>query len=275
MSERIAVVTGGNTGIGYEIARGLALNQMRVVLACRDLSKAQNAAATLRSEYEPPIDVLHLDLASFRSIRAFAEEYDERFGRLHLLINNAGVFSDRRAYTKDGFEQNMGVNYLGTYLLSRCLFPLLSASKGARMVTVSSRAGLYGRIDWRQPFCGPAGFRGYAASKLAQIWMTMDFAEEMNGQDIRINGVFPGRAATNIWRGDSFMMKLMRPLMLRFSQSPVACAQVALRVALAPDAEIKSGMTYNAKGPITGNKRLDDIMGRKRLLCLTKSFVDG
>ena len=141
------------------------------------------------------------------------------------------------------------------------------------MVTIGSRAGLYGRIDWQRPFCGRSGFRGYAASKLAQAWMTIHLAEELRGRNIRVNGVFPGRAATNIWRGNSPMMRLVRPLMLRFSQSPAACADVGLRVALTPDAEIQSGMIYDAKGPVTGNERLHDVAGRQRLQCLTRSVV--
>ena len=139
MERRLALVTGATSGLGLETAKGLAARGWDLVLACRDAGKA-NAVAHGISAASPSIklETPHLDLASLKSIDAFAAELSRRRERLDLLINNAGVFCDTRRLTAEGFEMTIGVNFLGTLALTRRLLPLLvgggAGGNGARIV---------------------------------------------------------------------------------------------------------------------------------------------
>ena len=147
---KLAVVTGATSGIGLETARGLARAGFDLALACRNAEKASVTRAAISAESPgAAVEALQLDLASLASIRSFAAGLSERHGSVDLLLNNAGVFCDARRLTVDGFEMTMGVNFLGTYLVTRLLLPLLlrAGERGeAHIVTVSSAAAAYGRL---------------------------------------------------------------------------------------------------------------------------------
>jgi retinol dehydrogenase 14 len=237
----LAVVTGANSGIGLETALGLARQGWSLVLACRDAGKA--AAARRSIEAAAPgvaVQTLHLDLASLAEIRSFAAELAARHPSIDLLVNNAGVFCDTRRRTEDGFEMTIGVNFLGTYLLTRRVLPLLlraaTERTPARIVNVASAAAAYGRLRTDDGVFtrGPHGFRGYAGSKLALVLFTVELAEELAGRGVTVNAVHPGDAATGIWRGESLLMKVVGPLMQRRLRSPADAARVVVRAATDP-----------------------------------------
>ena len=274
MSPKTAVVTGANSGIGFVTAKELAAQGFNVIMVCRNLEKARLSAELIKEETGADVQIMQADLASFASIRSFAKNYLERHHRLDLLINNAGLFSDTPQQTKDGFELSMGVNYLGTYLLTRLLLPVLIKTEKPRIVNIVSRAGYYGKINLDNPFHGPHGFRGYSASKLAQIWFTISLADELRDKGIQVYAVSPGRGATNIWNGKSLLMKIVRPIMLRSADSAAECAKTGLFVALAPESEIISGLTYEKNKPLPYNKRCLDDHSRQRLIQLTKNLTN-
>jgi NAD(P)-dependent dehydrogenase (short-subunit alcohol dehydrogenase family) len=144
---RVAIVTGANSGIGLDAARRLASAGARVVMACRDTAKGDAAAAAIRAEAPNALlDVVALDLASLDSVRAFAAGYEH--DRLDLLINNAGVMVPPYRKTVDGFELQLGTNHLGHFALSGLLLERLLATPAARVVTISSTAHKFGRIDF-------------------------------------------------------------------------------------------------------------------------------
>ncbi len=271
----MAVVTGATSGIGRETARCLAREGWDLVLACRDAGKADDVHAVIAAE-SPAISVEtpRLDLASLGSIRSFAAELSERRQHIDLLINNAGVFCDTRRLTDDGFEMTIGVNFLGAFLLTRLLLPLLlpagDAARGrqARIVNVASAAAAYGRLRhgdglFRQ---GPHGFRGYAASKLAIVLFTVDLAEELAGSGVTVNAVHPGDAATNIWRGDSLLMKVVAPIMKRWLRSPADGARPVLRVATAAELGGITGRFFGASGEMASSPKYGDAVLRKILI---------
>ena len=141
-SGRVAIVTGANTGIGLETARGLARAGASVVLACRDAEKAGAALANIRSSVErAELCTLPLDLADLDSVEEFVRRFESRFDRLDGLINNAGVMMPpARTLTRQGFELQFGVNHLGHFALTGRLLPRLLETRGARVVNVSSQA---------------------------------------------------------------------------------------------------------------------------------------
>ena len=198
---RTAVVTGGNGGIGLATARELAAHGARVVLACR--SEARGAAAGDRLVTEVPgalVEVLRLDLADLGSVRAFAETFP--YGRLDLLVNNAGVMALPYGTTADGFETQFGVNHLGHFALTGLLLPRLLATPGARVVTVSSPAHLMGNIDIRD-LNSERRYRrwtAYARSKSANLLFTHELARRLaaRGADVTAAAAHPGYADTGL-----------------------------------------------------------------------------
>lgn len=270
---KLAVVTGATDGIGLETARDLARAGCDLVLACRNAEKADATRAAI-SEESPGavVEALQLDLASFASIRSFAAGLSERHGSVDLLLNNAGVFCDARRLTADGFEMTMGVNFLGTYLLTRLLLPLLlkSAASGepARIVNVSSAAAAYGRIRRGDGIFtrGPHGFRGYAASKLALVLFTVDLAEELAGRGVTVNAVHPGDAATNIWRGRSLLMRVVGPVMRRHLPGAAEAAKAVLRAAMAEDLRDVTGRFIDGSGRMLESPKYTDAALRGELL---------
>lgn len=135
-----AIITGANTGIGYETALDLAKRGARVILACRDAQRADEAANKIRKKSGNGNVIVELvDLASFESIRQFCQRIDENEPRLDILINNAAVFGCPKWHTKDGFEMHFGVNHLGHFLLTNLLLDKIKASAPSRIVNVSAR----------------------------------------------------------------------------------------------------------------------------------------
>ncbi|MPZ82558.1 MAG: SDR family NAD(P)-dependent oxidoreductase [Actinophytocola sp.] len=154
---RTAVVTGANTGIGFETARILARTGASMVLACRDPEKGEAAARTIRAEMPAgSARFAPLDLADLDSVAAFAGAFEADDGRLDLLVNNAGVMVPPLGRTKQGFELQLGTNHLGHFALTGRLLPMLERTPGARVVVVASRAQSSGRIDFDDLNWAPA-----------------------------------------------------------------------------------------------------------------------
>lgn len=178
---RRLVVTGSNTGIGKEVARRIALAGAQVVMGVRSIEKGEAARADiLRQAPEADIEVRHVDLADLATVHAFAETLLADGRPLHVLVNNAGVVHAprRRQETKDGFELQLGSNFLGPFALTNLLLPLLLRSPGPRVATMSSAAATWGRIrfddlQWRRSY-SPNG--AYARSKLADLMMARHLA---------------------------------------------------------------------------------------------------
>jgi NAD(P)-dependent dehydrogenase (short-subunit alcohol dehydrogenase family) len=198
---RIAVITGANSGIGLEAARELARAGAHVVMACRDTTKGDAAAATIRKEIASgELDVAALDLASLDSVRAFAERYPH--DRVDLLINNAGVMVPPYTKTADGFELQFGTNHLGHFALSGLLLDKLLATPAARVVTVSSTAHKFGRINF-DDLQSERSYRrwgAYGQSKLANLLFTFELDRRLRATDADLLSVaaHPGYSATNL-----------------------------------------------------------------------------
>lgn len=200
---KLFLVTGANSGIGFEVARGLAGRGGAVVMACRDLEKGEAAAARIRDK-NPRADlrVLALDLADLGSVRAFAEAFQAAHPRLDALINNAGVMATPYARTADGFELQFGVNHLGHFALTGLLLSLLQATPGSRVVTVSSYAHWFGRINFGDLQGEKFYYRwlAYTQSKLANLLFAFELQRRLarkGGNPISL-AAHPGSTVTNL-----------------------------------------------------------------------------
>src|SRR6266576_6692531 len=202
---RLAVVTGANTGLGFETARVLAARGASVVLAVRDTEKGKRAAARIAGA-APGADVMvqPLDLTSLDSIRAAAGALRARHPRIDLLINNAGVMFPPRQTTRDGFELQLGTNHLGHFALTGLLLEQMLPVPGSRVVTVSSLAHrLRARINF-DDLQGERSYRrvgAYSQSKLANLLFTYELARRLSGAGTTIAlAAHPGFAATQLGR---------------------------------------------------------------------------
>lgn len=198
------VVTGGNTGIGLETAVGLAGRGVRVVITARDPERGASAVAAIRQRTgSDRVDVLPLDLASFDSIRSFATMLLDRYDRLDVLINNAGLAPDgRRWETAEGFEAAFGVNHLGHALLTHLLLDRLGECAPSRVVVVSSGAyRMAGDGICFHDLQHEGEFHSlgvYAESKLANIYYTLELAERLEGSGVTVNALNPGHVASRL-----------------------------------------------------------------------------
>lgn len=207
----VAVVTGANSGLGFETAKALAQHGATVIMACRDEGRCAAAAESLgRMVPSARVEVLRLDLADLDSVRAFADEVDARHGALDVLVNNAGVMATpQRLTTKQGFELQFGTNHLGHFALTGLLLALLMRSPGSRVVTVSSFAHETGRIDFDdlQQERDYTPYGAYSQSKLANVLFMLELDRRLRhaGVDTVSVGAHPGFASTNLQAAGPFL----------------------------------------------------------------------
>jgi NAD(P)-dependent dehydrogenase (short-subunit alcohol dehydrogenase family) len=202
-SGRVAVVTGGNSGLGLVATRELARAGAHVVLACRDTDKGAAALRELQADApSAEVEVASLDLASLASVRQFAEQFRADHDGLDLLVNNAGVMAPPRRETADGFELQLGTNHLGHFALTAQLIGAMRDRDDARVVTVSSGAHRMGRIDFDdlQSARRYKRWRAYGQSKLANLLFAFELDRRLRaaGSAIRSLAAHPGYAATNL-----------------------------------------------------------------------------
>jgi len=203
---QVVIVTGANTGIGKETAMELVKRGAKVYLACRSLTKAQNAVDDIVNQTgisRTQLPIMQLHLASFKSIRSFASSFREREEKLDILINNAGVMLVPQGKTEDGYETSFGVNHLGHFLLTHLLMDLLTAGNSpTRIINVSSHAHYLGTINF-DDLMMEKGFWSafaYAQSKLANILFTRELAHRLQGTKVTTYSLHPGSIRTELTR---------------------------------------------------------------------------
>jgi retinol dehydrogenase 12 len=224
LAGKVAIVTGGNSGIGKEAAVGIARAGAHVVIAARNPTKAAAALAEIesRADARGRVEVIPIDLAEFASVRAFADAFNAKHNRLDVLLNNAGLVLQKRAVTGDGHEMQFQVNHLGHFLLTSLLGDALAKGAPARVVNVSSYAhtrakGLdFDDLDWERRRY--AGFSVYSATKLMNVLFARELARRSDPAVLTANALHPGFVGSNFGReGDyglfgNVVMPLIRPL---------------------------------------------------------------
>ncbi|KAH8420005.1 hypothetical protein KR009_004791 [Drosophila setifemur] len=248
---KVVIVTGCNTGIGKETALELAKRGARVYMACRDPGRCEAARLEIMDRsHNQQLFNRTLDLGSLQSVRNFVERFKSEESRLDLLINNAGVMACPRSLTADGYEQQMGVNHLGHFLLTNLLLDRLKQGSPSRIVVVSSAAHLFGSIN-REDLMSEKKyskfFGAYSQSKLANILFTRKLATILKDTGVTVNCCHPGVVRTELNRhfsGPTWMKKALPVVSLYLFKSPRAGAQTTLKLALDPKLEHSSGGYY-------------------------------
>ena len=244
---RIALVTGANSGIGFEAAKVLAHRGAHVVLACRDQVKAADAQRRIEASGKASLEILPLDLSSLPQVREAAEKFRSKHARLDLLINNAGVMWLPRTLNADGQELQFATNHLGHYALTGHLLNLLLATPDSRVVTVSSLAHAQGRIRFDDPAWAKAPYsklRSYGQSKVANLVFAYELARRLQARGVNTQsiGCHPGISATNLavpgftMQGAKLLALVSGLLTKVVAQDPAVGAQPTLYAATAADA---------------------------------------
>jgi NAD(P)-dependent dehydrogenase (short-subunit alcohol dehydrogenase family) len=228
---RVCLVTGATSGLGKEIARGLALKRAHVVVASRDAERGRRVAGELSDDAaNPSVESIELDVASQQSVRRFAADFTKRFTKLHVLVNCAGVYEAARDKTVDGIERTWATNVLGYFLPTVLLLDTLAASAPARIVNVASSAA--GGLDLDDVEFEGRPYRPMAAyrqSKQADRMLTWALASRLRGRGVTANAVHPGFVRTSLVRQGAFGF-LFR-LGGIFARSPARAAETAVWLA--------------------------------------------
>ncbi|XP_072037517.1 retinol dehydrogenase 12-like [Amphiura filiformis] len=283
---KTVIVTGSNTGIGKETAREFAKRGAKVILGCRNISKAQAAADDIKkSTSNDKVLVYQLDLSSLAAVKNFAERIIKGEERLDVLVNNAATAQAHRLETNDGLEMVIGTNHFGHFLLTNLLLDLLKKSSPSRIVTVSSdgyqwaRRGIkFDDIHLKQNF---TGFVAYGQSKLANILFTIELCRRLQGTRITANVLHPGAIRTDII--DHFVhhafplpfitIPIFQCMMWIFGKTVVQGAQTSIYCAVEESIATTSGVYFKDCAPTKLQDFAQDEKAAKRLWELSAEAV--
>jgi NAD(P)-dependent dehydrogenase (short-subunit alcohol dehydrogenase family) len=257
---KTCLITGANSGMGKETALALAQMRATVVMVCRNKNKGEAARREISKKTgNESVDLLLCDLSSLAEVRGLAAEVRNRYGKLHVLVNNAGLFSFS-GKTVDGFETTFAVNYLAPFLLTNLLLELLKSSAPSRIVNVSSVMHFGGHVDLAaiERKETPSGWGAYSNSKLALVMFTYELARRLRGTGVTANCLHPGAVATNI---GGIPTVLKRP----FLKSAKEGAETSIYLASAPEVEKASGEYFEDK---VAKKSSDESYDEKNALAL-------
>jgi NAD(P)-dependent dehydrogenase (short-subunit alcohol dehydrogenase family) len=281
---RTAVITGANTGLGYETAAALAAKGARVVLAVRNLDKGKDAVS--RIEKATPgaqVELQELDLTSLDSVRAAAEQLKSNHDAIDLLINNAGVMMTPKETTKDGFELQFGTNHLGHFALTGLLLDHVLAVPGSRIVTISSLDHRFARgirfddLQWDLEY---NRIRAYGQSKLANLMFTYELQRRLQGSSTIAVAAHPGGSNTELARNLPAVFRGVATVLAPLMQGPEMGALPSLRAATDPG--VLGGQYYGPDGfgeqrgdpkVVSSSERSHDVDAQRRLWAVSEELT--
>jgi NAD(P)-dependent dehydrogenase (short-subunit alcohol dehydrogenase family) len=244
MKDKVVMITGANSGIGKATSLALAKMDATVVMVARSKERSEAAKAEIIKESQNnSVDLLLADLSSLESVQQLATEFRKKYSKLHVLINNAGLFNRKRHVTTDGYENTFATNYLAPFLLTNLQLGLLKASAPSRIINVSSVGHYNGHINFEDLNLEKeyGGWKAYGQSKLALVLFTHELAKKLRGSGVAVNAVHPGTVATNIWTRPFGPAGFITALPKLFMASPEEGAETIVYLASSPDAQSLSG----------------------------------
>lgn len=275
MLNRVVVITGSNTGIGFETAKDLARRGAKVILACRDQERGTTARdQIIKSTGNQNITFKPLDLASFKSVRAFADDLMKSESRLDVLINNAGTGNVGNFLTEDNLPFEAQVNHFSPFLLTSILLPLLKSSAPSRIVNISSIMHRIGKIDLEQ-FDKQAKtiwsrLRVYSDTKLANILFTRKLSRVLSGTGVTVNCLHPGAVNTDIFRNKDFVTKFLIRL---FFKTATEGAQTTIHLAVSQELDEATGKYFCDCREVAPASHARDDVTAKKLWKLSEAVV--
>ena len=276
MNGKICLVTGGTNGIGRATAQALAQMGGTVVIVGRDAQKTSRVVEEIRvASGNKNVDSLLADLSSQKQVRRLANEFKNKYSRLHVLLNNAGAVFMKRQLSVDGIEMTFAVNHLASFLLTDLLLDILKASAPARIINVSSNVHASGKIE----FDNLQGERDYSPkaydnSKLANILFTMELARRLEGTGVTVNALYPGFVATGFAKNNgrviAALVSVFAPLVAR---SPAKGAETSIYLASSPGVADVTGEYFHDSHAIPAAPHATDRVIARKLWDVSAKMV--
>ena len=268
MGGKVVLITGGTSGIGKAAATALAGMGAIVVITGRNEERGKRALQEIREESgNDGVELILADLTVQDEVRRLAEELRERHNQLEVLVNNAGLVLSERTETPDGIETQLAINHLAPFLLTNLLLDLLKESAPSRIVTVSSDAHRWAKIDLDdlQSRKRYRGMQVYGKTKLANIMFTYELAERLEGTGVTANCMHPGGVNTNFGNNQGGPMNLLFRLFKPFMRSPEQGADTLIYLASSPEVEGMTGKYLADRKVKAASDAAYDETTRKRL----------
>ncbi|HYB56704.1 MAG TPA: SDR family oxidoreductase [Alphaproteobacteria bacterium] len=286
MSERICVVTGASSGIGKATALELARRGATVILICRNRQKGDDVAREIRAQVgRHATDLMIADLSVQQQVRAVAAEFNSKYEKLHVLVNNAGATFPKRRESSDGIEMTLAVNHLAPFLLTNLLLDKLKATGGSRIVNVNSDAHEKGKIDFndmqmRRRYPHGVGMHAYANAKLANLLTVYELARRLRDSHVTVNALHPGYVATNIVTLDDATgpVRLLKPfwgIAMQFILTPEKGATTSVYLACSPEVARLSARYFEKCVAVPSSPASRDRDMQRRMWQLSEQLTNG
>lgn len=264
MKGKVCLITGGNSGIGYATAVGLAKKRATVVILARNKERGEEAVEKIKQESNNQnIHLLVADLSSQQSVREAAEKFKKTYKKLHVLINNAGVFNSERKETIDGIENTFATNYLSHFLLTHLLLDILKKNAPARIVNVASQhQGIHIDFDDLMLKKKYSFLSAVGQTKMAMILFTKALSKKLKGTGVTVNSLHPGLVKSHLLDD---MNPFMRMFVHLFSVTPEKGAQTSIYLASSPEVEGVTGGYFSNSKPAKTIGQANDEEAEKKL----------
>jgi NAD(P)-dependent dehydrogenase (short-subunit alcohol dehydrogenase family) len=268
LKNKVCLITGANSGMGKESCIQLAYMGAHIVMLCRDETKGRIAQDEIIAKSgNDQVDLMIADLSSLKSVREFASAFMAKYDALHVLINNAGVFSWTRSVTVDGFETTFGVDYLAHFLLTNLLICLMKKSAPSRIINISSNIHTYFGINFKDLMSKKKfqSQKAYSNAKGAMVAFTYKLAQQLEGTEITVNALHPGHVKTNMILGGSGKLARFFFSIMPFYDHVNIAAQRIVYLAYAPELQSVTGQYFIKNRPAKSHKSTYDPVVQKQL----------
>ena len=249
MDDKVCIITGATSGVGYQAAKRLAKGGAEIVLVCRNPEKGEAVRQELSEAFGVKVSVILADFTDLDEVRRAAAEILDRYPRIDALVNNAGIHRTHRTLTEAGFETVFCVNHLAAFLLTRLLLDRIIASAPAQILYVNSEGHRFGGLDlddldWaKRPY---KGLQGYGAAKTAQLLTIWELNDLLAGTGVTVNAMHPGAVRTQIGMDNGWLYRTYQKFILGpFLQRPEVSGEAIYYLLAAPEMQGKSGKFYN------------------------------
>ncbi|VDI74389.1 WW domain-containing oxidoreductase [Mytilus galloprovincialis] len=283
LTGKYAIITGASDGIGYETAKSLAFHGATIIMACRNTEKAEKCKSNiLKDRPKATIEILHLDLASLRSVKQFAEEYKRRAWPLHMLILNAGVFGLPYVVTENDLEMTFQVNHLSHFYLTKLLYDLLVSSAPSRVVVLSSESHRFPKIHMVEdvtedslslPKDKYSDMNAYNISKLCNNLFSLHLNKLLAGKKVTSNSLHPGSCISTNLQRNWWLYRVVFFIVRPFTKSKQQGAATTVYCATHPDVEEIGGMYFNNCCPCQPSKESMDEQLAEKLWTVSETIL--
>ncbi|CZQ86705.1 glucose/ribitol dehydrogenase [Trichococcus palustris] len=249
MEGKVCVITGATSGVGLEASKRLAKAGAHIVMVCRNPDKTERISREIKAGWNVPVDIIIADFSRLDEVRHAAALIIERYPKIDVLINSAGIHSTKRMYTSEGFEMVFCVNHLAPFLFTQLLIDRLKESAPARIIQVNSEGHRFNGlnpddINWERRHY--TGLRGYGASKTAQLLTVWELADLLKGSRVTINAMHPGDVKTNIGNNNGWLYRwFLHHVTWHFLKDPAISGEAIYYLASDPEMSDVSGRFFN------------------------------